>query len=75
MNIASEQCLAARDLLKWSRIDLARAAGVSQSTVYTFERGAAPQSGWVLAVLRSTLEAAGIEFNDMGGVRLREGKP
>ena len=71
MTITPDQCKAARDLLGWSRVKLARVAGVGQTTVYSFE-GAAPKSGWILAVLRSTLEASGVEFDEMGGVRMRE---
>jgi DNA-binding XRE family transcriptional regulator len=74
MTITPDQCKAARDLLGWSRAKLARVAGVGQTTVYSFE-SAFPKSGWILAVLRSTLEAAGLEFDDNGhGVRMREGK-
>jgi DNA-binding XRE family transcriptional regulator len=75
MTITPDQCKAVRDLLGWSRVKLARAAGIGRTTVYSFER-AVPKSGWILAVLRSTLESAGIEFDDKGrGVRIREGKP
>jgi DNA-binding XRE family transcriptional regulator len=76
MSITPEQCKSARELLGWTRSGLARAAHVGRTTVDTFERGAGPRSGWVLAVLRATLESAGIEFDDKGhGVRMREGKP
>ena len=50
--------------------EAARVAGVGQTTVY-FESAFRLD----LAVLRSTLEAAGLEFDDNGhGVRMREGK-
>jgi DNA-binding XRE family transcriptional regulator len=74
VTITPKQCKAARELIGWSRVELARAAGVGQTTGYTLERGIIPQSNWVLAVLRATLEVAGIEFDQDGrGVRLREG--
>ena len=78
MSITGAQVKAARELLGWTRSGLARAASVGRTTVSTFERGAGPQSGWVLSVLRATLESAGVIFveeNGEGpGVRLRKGK-
>jgi hypothetical protein len=54
------------------------AAGLSQSTVCTFERGTIQPNGWVRTILRAALESAGVEFiaeNGGGaGVRLRKGK-
>ena len=79
MTITPNQCKAARELLGWSRSGLARAASVGQTTVYTFQRGAIPRSGWVLTVLRTALETAGVQFiaeNGGGaGVKLRKTKP
>jgi DNA-binding XRE family transcriptional regulator len=75
MKITPEQCVAAREMLGWSRVELARVAGVGRTTLYTFERGAIPQSGWVLVVLRTALESAGIEFDDRDqDVRQGKGK-
>jgi len=73
MSIIGEQVKEGRKLLGWKRTVLARAAGVSQSTVYTFERGTIQPSGWVLTVLRTALEAAGVEFTNGGqpGVRMK----
>ena len=54
-------------------LDLPRPRASVQMTIYKFELGVIPQSGWVLVVLRTTLEAAGVEFDDSGpGVRLRK---
>jgi DNA-binding XRE family transcriptional regulator len=39
MNITSQQCRAARAWLDWKQEELARAAGVSLSTVRDFEKG------------------------------------
>ncbi|MES0042264.1 helix-turn-helix domain-containing protein [Mesorhizobium sp. M0091] len=71
MNII--QCKMARVALGWGTRDLARNAGVSPDTVARFERGE-QLKGTTVAALRSTFEAAGIEFipeNGGGpGVRL-----
>ncbi|WP_210211306.1 helix-turn-helix transcriptional regulator [Mesorhizobium sp. M2A.F.Ca.ET.043.05.1.1] len=71
MNII--QCKMARVALGWGTRDLARNAGVSPDTVARFERGE-QLKGSTVAALRSTFEAAGIEFipeNGGGpGVRL-----
>ena len=59
MNII--QCKMARVALGWGTRDLARNAGVSPDTVARFERGE-QLKGTTVAALRSTFEAAGIEF-------------
>jgi transcriptional regulator with XRE-family HTH domain len=67
------QCLAARAMLEWTQVDLAREAGVSHMTVRGFERGETAAQRSTLAVIQLALEKAGIEFNADGrGVRLRE---
>ncbi|WP_245265078.1 helix-turn-helix domain-containing protein [Mesorhizobium opportunistum] len=71
MNII--QCKMARVALGWGTRDLARNAGVSPDTVARFERGE-QLKGTTVTALRTTFEAAGIEFipeNGGGpGVRL-----
>jgi predicted transcriptional regulator len=68
------QCFLARTALGWTKSDLARVAGVSQSAVRKFERGGAQRTTTVEAIQR-TLEDAGVIFidaNDGGpGARLR----
>ncbi|TPN63690.1 transcriptional regulator [Mesorhizobium sp. B1-1-1] len=63
----------ARVALGWGTRDLARNAGVSPDTVARFERGE-QLKGTTVSALRTTFEAAGIEFipeNGGGpGVRL-----
>ncbi|AEH87039.1 conserved hypothetical protein [Mesorhizobium opportunistum WSM2075] len=63
----------ARVALGWGTRDLARNAGVSPDTVARFERGE-QLKGTTVTALRTTFEAAGIEFipeNGGGpGVRL-----
>ena len=60
----------ARAALKWSTQDLARAAGVGANTVNRFEEG---QDARVSSVdkMCTALEAAGIEFINGTGVKLR----
>ncbi len=70
---------AARALLGWSQEDLAAASGLSVPTIKRLEAVDGPLGGYPSTVdtIKSTLEAAGIEFLagvDGGeGVRLRAG--
>ena len=77
MKITSDQCRAARSLLKWSQYQLATKAVVSRSTVADFESNARiPMNNNMRSIAASMFEA-GIEFlpeeGDKGvGVRFRE---
>jgi hypothetical protein len=74
MTITGEQCKAARKLLGWTMSDLTRAAKLSEIDVARFE-AAMPRIPFIGAeLIRRALEAAGIEFDDTGGVRMREGQ-
>ncbi|MFT4129094.1 transcriptional regulator [Labrys sp. (in: a-proteobacteria)] len=70
------QCKMARTALGWGVIDLAREAHVSTQTIVRFERGDQLKSQTV-GNLRSTMEAAGVEFipENGGGVGVRLKKP
>ncbi len=73
MSISREQLKAARALLGWTRSDVAVRAGVTDSTIGTFERGESqPLPSRVIAI-RRVLEAAGVEFTNGGqpGVRMK----
>ena len=74
--LTPEQSRAARGLLDWSQQQLADAAQVGLSTVRDFEKGRRTPIPANLTAIRSTLEAAGVEFipeNGGGpGVRLRK---
>ncbi len=61
------QCRMARAALDWSRVDLARRAGVGMETIYRFERGRAPHARTVM-MIRSALEAEGLLFLEDDGV-------
>jgi transcriptional regulator with XRE-family HTH domain len=72
--IKIEQLRAARALLNWSQTELADRAGLSLPTVKRVEAGRGPKvSDEARQKLRSTLEAAGVEFTngDAPGVRLK----
>jgi ribosome-binding protein aMBF1 (putative translation factor) len=62
--ISSEQIKAGRYMLGWSATELAQRAGVGAATVKRYEMGSGIPNGNVqsLLVLKTTFEAAGIEF-------------
>jgi transcriptional regulator with XRE-family HTH domain len=74
--LTAAQCRAARGLLDWSQLDLAKQAGVGIVTVRQLEADAHEPRRATLDVVRRALEAAGVEFIDENGggagVRLRK---
>ncbi len=61
--ITPAQIRGARGMLDWSMIDLAKASGVSVSTVKRFGDGrTAMVSPAMVGQIRDALEAAGVEF-------------
>ena len=83
MRISSAQLRAARALLRWSALDLAKASKVGVATIRRVEvmDGDIPVTQANEAALRKALETAGVEFIDENGggagVRFRKpsGKP
>ncbi len=77
--ISAAQVRAARGLIDWSQIQLAKVAGVGISTIADFERGRRTPIGNNLGAIQRALESAGIEFTngEAPGVRLRKrtGRP
>jgi ribosome-binding protein aMBF1 (putative translation factor) len=72
VTITAEQVNKARWLVGWSERDLAARAGVSTSSVRSFEAGIRTPTEWCAATIRKALEAGGIKFDDdPAGVRLR----
>jgi len=69
MAISSAHLRAARALLRWSALDLAKASKVSVATIRRVEvmDGQIPVTSANEAALRTALEAAGIEFIDENG--------
>ena len=78
MGISSAQLRAARALLRWSALDLAKASKVGVATIRRVEviEGDIPVTAANELAIRRTLEAAGVEFIDENGggagVRLRQ---
>lgn len=76
MSITVAQIRAARGLLGWSQIALARAAGVSEPTIKRIEGDKAAVSDEMRASIRHALEQAGVIFVDENGegpgVRMRK---
>jgi transcriptional regulator with XRE-family HTH domain len=74
--ITAAQCRAARGLLDWSQLDLAKQAGVGIVTVRQLEASTHEPRRATLDVVRRALEAGGVEFIDENGggagVRLRK---
>jgi hypothetical protein len=80
MGITSAQLRAARALLRWSALDLAKASKIGVATIRRVEvlDGDIPVTAANELAIRRALEAAGVEFiNENGGgagVRLRSAK-
>jgi ribosome-binding protein aMBF1 (putative translation factor) len=77
MILSPSQSRAARGLVDWSQDQLAKKAGVGNSTVRDFEKGRRVPLDDNLAAIRRALEEAGVEFipakSGKGvGVRLRK---
>jgi transcriptional regulator with XRE-family HTH domain len=74
--ITAAQCRAARGLLGWSQLDLAKFAGIGVVTVHQFESNASQPRRATVEVVRRAFESAGVEFIDKNGggpgVRLRK---
>lgn len=81
MGLSSAQLRAARALLRWSALDLAKAAKIGVATIRRVEviDGVIPVTQANELAIRRALEAAGVEFIDENGggagVRLRKPKP
>jgi ribosome-binding protein aMBF1 (putative translation factor) len=77
--ITGAQCLAARELLGWSRARLAKVAKVSHTAIRKFDvAGHEPAMEPVYALMRIFVNAGVIFIDENGegpGVRLRKGKP
>lgn len=70
------QSRAARGLISMTQTELAKAAGLGQSTVIDFERERRIVSAEAIASIKAALKAAGVEFLDENGggagVRLKK---
>ncbi len=59
--MSPDQCRQARDVLKWTRGELAQATGVTLEVVAAFEDGREVSPAYE-ASIRAALEAVGIDF-------------
>ncbi len=72
--ITSEQCRAARALLKWTQGEVAEKADLALSTIKDFEAERRTPHASNLAEIERIFTAAGIEFTngDAPGIRLHK---
>jgi transcriptional regulator with XRE-family HTH domain len=70
-HISPAQCRAARGLVEMDQATLASAASVSRNVIIDFEKGRRVPTRNNLTAIRAALEAAGAEFINGDGVRLR----
>jgi hypothetical protein len=75
MLITGSQIAVARALVGWSRAMLAVQAKVDVLRVSSVEVGLQTHTLENVDDCKTALEAARVEFDDTGGVRMREGKP
>jgi len=82
--ITTRQIRAARALIGWRGIDLAKKAEISEATLRNIERGAADPRASTLTKIQQALEKANVVFIDAGdrgdrgdgeGVRLKKPRP
>lgn len=77
--ITASQCRAARGLLDWSQLELAKQAGVGVVTIRQLEASSHEPRRATLDVIRRAFEAAGVDFIEGDGrgpgVRLRKPRP
>jgi transcriptional regulator with XRE-family HTH domain len=74
MTFTGAQVKAARQLLGWTMLDLGYRARVIEPTIAAFERSLRAVAPDKMLAVKRALERAGVEFEDDGRVRLREGK-
>ncbi len=71
--VTSDQCRAARALLRWTHAQLAEHADVSKTAIYEFEADRRTPHRSTIKALQTAFEAAGVRFLNNGegpGVRL-----
>jgi DNA-binding XRE family transcriptional regulator len=72
MTITAQQVKAARQLLRWTRDDLAHETRLSTTAIGIFEADMGPPSVETAHMIRLALEDAGVEFVEgEPGVRLK----
>ncbi len=69
--ITPSQCRAGRALLDWTLEDLARASGLSRTSLNTFEQGTSNAKADTYRMIREAFERAGVEFLGSEGLRMQ----
>ena len=69
--ITPAQCRAARALLDWKQIELAKRSDVGITAIRTFERGKTSPHKITLKALKETFEKAGVQFTDDNGIGVK----
>jgi DNA-binding XRE family transcriptional regulator len=67
--ITAGQIRAARALIGWTQMDLAKASGVSEISIKNIERGATDPRSSTLGALQQAFEKAGVIFLEPGDIR------
>src|SRR5579872_6892707 len=71
--LTGEQVTQARELLRWSIVDLAHWSGVGRRVILTFEVERQRPGAADVAKIKSALERAGVEFTEDEPPRLKAG--
>lgn len=74
MLINANQLRAARGLINWTVVDLAKKVGVAPTTISAIETGRSAGSVELLSSIIYAFQSAGIEITEDGGVRPRQSK-
>lgn len=64
--MTSDQCRAARALLRWTTVELAERSDVGRNTILKFEAGRSTPRRATIKALRTAFEEAGVEFTNGG---------
>jgi transcriptional regulator with XRE-family HTH domain len=67
--VTAPQIRAARALLGWTQLDLARESGISEVSIKNIERGSTDPRASTLAAIENAFETAGVIFLDPGVAR------
>lgn len=67
IDLSPGQCRAARGILDLTQVQLAKAAGLGQSTVIDFEKERREVSDNAKEAIRTALETAGVQFIEENG--------
>jgi transcriptional regulator with XRE-family HTH domain len=67
--ITAGQIRAARALIGWKQIDLAKASGLSEISIKNIERGATDPRSSTLGAIQAAFEKAGVLFLEPGDIR------